>query len=68
MQLYWSKTINRQFKLVEVLKRAKAFKLYYQQQLQQHSEAAPLQFLAPYAGAAIGEYFRDNGKQCFNYL
>jgi F-type H+-transporting ATPase subunit alpha len=25
------------------------------------SEPAPLQFLAPYAGAAIGEYFRDNG-------
>lgn len=25
------------------------------------SEAAPLQFLAPYAGCAIGEYFRDNG-------
>merc|ERR1719197_904444 len=25
------------------------------------SEAAPLQFLAPYSGAAIGEYFRDNG-------
>ncbi|KCV72927.1 ATP synthase subunit alpha, mitochondrial, variant [Fonticula alba] len=26
------------------------------------SEAAPLQFLAPYTGAAMGEYFRDNGK------
>ncbi len=26
------------------------------------SEAAPMQFLAPFAGAAIGEYFRDNGK------
>ncbi|HSO42235.1 MAG TPA: F0F1 ATP synthase subunit alpha [Rhodospirillales bacterium] len=25
------------------------------------SEAAPLQYLAPYAGCAIGEYFRDNG-------
>ena len=25
-------------------------------------EAAPLQFLAPYAGCAIGEYFRDNGQ------
>jgi F-type H+-transporting ATPase subunit alpha len=25
-------------------------------------EAAPLQFLAPYTGAAIGEYFRDNGQ------
>ncbi|CAM9817619.1 unnamed protein product [Chrysoparadoxa australica] len=24
--------------------------------------AAPLQFLAPYSGCAIGEYFRDNGK------
>lgn len=22
----------------------------------------PVQFLAPYSGAAIGEYFRDNGK------
>lgn len=26
------------------------------------SEAAPLQFLAPYTGCAIGEHFRDNGK------
>merc|ERR1712147_51131 len=26
------------------------------------SEAAPLQFLAPYSGCAIGEYFRDNAK------
>jgi F-type H+-transporting ATPase subunit alpha len=26
------------------------------------SDAAPLQFIAPYAGCAIGEYFRDNGK------
>ena len=26
------------------------------------SEAAPLQYLAPYAGCAMGEYFRDNGK------
>ncbi|CAK76608.1 unnamed protein product (macronuclear) [Paramecium tetraurelia] len=25
------------------------------------SEAAPLQYLAPYSGCAIGEYFRDNG-------
>jgi ATP synthase F1 subcomplex alpha subunit len=25
------------------------------------SDAAPLQFLAPYAGCAMGEYFRDNG-------
>ena len=25
------------------------------------SEPAPLQFLAPYTGTAIGEYFRDNG-------
>jgi len=25
------------------------------------SEPAPLQFLAPFAGCAIGEYFRDNG-------
>jgi len=26
------------------------------------SEAAPLQFLAPYAGCAMGEWFRDNGR------
>lgn len=26
------------------------------------SECAPLQFLAPYTGCAISEYFRDNGK------
>ncbi len=26
------------------------------------SESAPLQFLAPYTGCTMGEYFRDNGK------
>ncbi|APF19777.1 ATP synthase subunit alpha [Caldithrix abyssi DSM 13497] len=26
------------------------------------SEPAPLQYVAPYAGAAIGEYFRDSGR------
>jgi F-type H+-transporting ATPase subunit alpha len=26
------------------------------------SEAAPLQYIAPYAGCAIGEYFRDTGR------
>uniref|UniRef100_A0A6S9XZE1 ATP synthase subunit alpha n=2 Tax=Eukaryota TaxID=2759 RepID=A0A6S9XZE1_EMIHU len=26
------------------------------------SDAAPLQFLAPYTGCAVGEHFRDNGK------
>jgi len=26
------------------------------------SESAPLQFLAPYAGVTMGEWFRDNGK------
>ncbi len=26
------------------------------------SEPAPIQFLAPFAGAAIGEFFRDSGK------
>lgn len=26
------------------------------------SDPAPLQFIAPYAGATLGEYFRDNGK------
>ena len=26
------------------------------------SESAPLQFIAPYAGVTMGEYFRDNGK------
>ena len=26
------------------------------------SDAAPMQFLAPYTGAAMGEFFRDNGE------
>jgi len=28
------------------------------------SDAAPLQFLAPYTGCAMAEYFRDNNKHC----
>ncbi len=32
------------------------------------SDPAPLQFLAPYAGCAMGEYFRDNGMHaCIFY-
>jgi len=31
------------------------------------SEPAPLQFLAPYSGCAMGEYYRDSGRHavCF---
>ncbi|WP_026988524.1 F0F1 ATP synthase subunit alpha [Fodinicurvata fenggangensis] len=35
------------------------------------SDAAPLQFLAPYTGCAMGEYFRDNGMHaviCYDDL
>ncbi|WP_028880308.1 F0F1 ATP synthase subunit alpha [Terasakiella pusilla] len=35
------------------------------------SEPAPMQFLAPYCGAAMGEYFRDNGMHaliCYDDL
>ena len=34
------------------------------------SEAAPLQYLAPFSGCAMGEWFRDNGKHgwCFTSL
>lgn len=28
------------------------------------SDAAPLQFLAPYTGCTMGEFFRDNGMHC----
>jgi F-type H+-transporting ATPase subunit alpha len=28
------------------------------------SETAPLQFLAPYTGVTMGEYFRDTGQHC----
>merc|ERR1712072_253068 len=31
------------------------------------SDSAPLQFLAPYSGCAIGEYFRDNGMHAVIY-
>ena len=29
------------------------------------SDTAAMQYLAPYAGCAIGEYFRDQGKKVF---
>lgn len=35
------------------------------------SEAAPLQYLAPFTGASVGEWFRDNGKHaliCYDDL
>ncbi|MFO0612981.1 MAG: F0F1 ATP synthase subunit alpha [Polyangiaceae bacterium] len=28
------------------------------------SESAPLQFIAPYTGVTMGEYFRDTGRHC----
>ena len=28
------------------------------------SDAAPLQYLAPYSGCSMGEYFRDTGRVC----
>lgn len=28
------------------------------------SDAAPMQFLAPYTGCSMGEFFRDNGQHC----
>lgn len=28
------------------------------------SDPAPMQFIAPYSGCAIAEYFRDNGQHC----
>ena len=31
------------------------------------SEAAPLQYLAPFSGCAMGEWFRDNGKHGMPY-
>jgi len=48
-------------KLVDILEKNNA--LYYSIIVTASaSEAAPLQFLAPYTGCAIGEFFRDNGK------
>ena len=32
------------------------------------AEPAPLQFYAPFAGAAIGEYFRDTGRPALDHL
>ena len=32
------------------------------------SDPAPMQYIAPYAGAAMGEFFRDNGKHGFCLL
>ena len=32
------------------------------------SDSAPLQYLAPYAGCSMGEYFMNNGKRCINSI
>ncbi len=32
------------------------------------SDPAPMQFLAPYTGCAMGEYFRDNGLHALDCL
>jgi F-type H+-transporting ATPase subunit alpha len=47
--------------VVEILRRNDALK-YTCIVTATASDAAPLQFLAPYTGVTIGEYFRDNGQ------
>merc|ERR1711976_687536 len=47
--------------LVEILRRNDCMK-YTTIVAATASDAAPLQFLAPYTGCAMAEYFRDNGK------
>jgi len=47
--------------LVEALKRTNAMD-YTVVVAATASDAAPLQYLAPYSGCAIGEYFRDKGQ------
>jgi F-type H+-transporting ATPase subunit alpha len=47
--------------IVEMLKRAGAME-YTTVVAATASESAPLQFMAPYAGCAMAEYYRDNGK------
>jgi F-type H+-transporting ATPase subunit alpha len=47
--------------LVEALRRANAMD-YSVVVAATASDAAPLQYLAPYSGCAIGEYFRDKGQ------
>jgi F-type H+-transporting ATPase subunit alpha len=47
--------------VVETLRRHDALK-YTCIVIATASDAAPLQFLAPYTGVTIGEYFRDNGQ------
>ncbi|KAM3272147.1 hypothetical protein ACQJBY_042383 [Aegilops geniculata] len=46
--------------LVQILSEANAFE-YSILVAATASDPAPLQFLAPYSGCAMGEYFRDNG-------
>lgn len=48
-------------KLVEKLRREGAME-YSVVVVASAAEPAPMQFLAPYTGCAIGEYFRDNAK------
>ena len=52
--------------IVETLENAGAMK--YTVVSATASDSAPLQFLAPYTGCTIGEYFRDNGGACFDNL
>jgi proton translocating ATP synthase F1 alpha subunit len=48
-------------KLVDLLKKSDSMR-YTVIVAATASESAPLQYLAPYTGCAIGEFFRDNGR------
>ena len=43
------------------LRRSRCFKIYYNSSRYSFGCSSTLQFLAPYTGCTIGEYFRDNG-------
>jgi F-type H+-transporting ATPase subunit alpha len=53
--------ISTVLNIVNVLEEHKALR-YTTVVVATASDSAPLQFLAPYTGCAIGEYFRDSGK------
>jgi F-type H+-transporting ATPase subunit alpha len=53
--------------VVATLEKLRRHGAHHRRRGDRFSEPAALQYIAPYAGCAMGEYFRDQGKDALSF-